>query len=148
MAAIDYNGIAVAIRSAILDYAQTEHAFVDIETEFTYGAELTPVVRVYLENRDAPVDEQKIRAGTATDYWITYALLCGAYSLEGQAEAAKSRNTFLADVEVAMMVDRTLGGKVTTLWLEGGQVFSARDAEGGEIAFAELLVTVVAQATT
>ena len=153
MAAINYWGIREGIRDAILRYEATENIYVHIEDEFVYSSEATPAVVIYLDSRDAADEFQVVRAGQATRFLLRFTLYIHAYSLESPAQAIKQRDETLANVELALMSDRTLSlstgtALVTQAWLEGGEMFSARTDEGEELATAEIQYVADVSATT
>jgi hypothetical protein len=153
MSAVDYWGVREAIKAAILGWTATENIYVHIEDEFLYSSEATPAVVIYLDSRDAVDEEQVIRAGQATRFMLRFTLYIHAYSLEGSAQAIKQRDETLAQVELALMNDRTLSlhdgtSKIIQGWLAGGEMFSGRTEEGEELASAEIQYVAAVNATT
>lgn len=144
MARVDYAGIADAIRARVA--AQVPQAVVTVERDVLMGFERTPWVNVRAVRRETTMP-QPIAAGTRTRFRVHYVCECWESGLGPAADVARRRDDLLGQVEVALMGDRTLGGKVDFLFLEGGEFFTGQEGDhlfiGGEVA-----VAVEVEATT
>lgn len=146
---IDYWGIRQEIRDILKDDADLSGVNVSIEDENYFAAERSPWVGVYLERRDAPIGIQRISAGQQTTYELRFILWCWVYSLEGVPDAIRRRDDVLARVEVALMRQRTLRGKVDHIRLEGGEMPSGRDPDAnGFMSGAEIIMIAQIKTTT
>lgn len=157
MARIDYNAIGEAIRELLVTDPQVSPAtgapIIELEGNAPFSdqgaidAERTPYVGIYLTGRDAPADDQRLRAGQTTTMRLRYTLLVVTYAADGVESAIRARNDLIGKVEVALMTDRTLGGTVDFHVLDGGDMPSAR-VGNGFAAFGDVLVTAQTTATT
>ncbi len=141
MAAVDYQGIRTGIRAAIQARGSLSGVTVLIEPEIVHAIDLAPCVTVTLTGREAPEDEQQLRAGQSTVYNVAATLAVIHFSMVGRDEAVRLRDAILGEVELALMADRTLGGVVQGLWLDGGPMEVERAGEGPFYAAAAIEVT-------
>lgn len=149
MARVDYYAIEQAIQTLLQGAASLSGVVVTVEEELLFGAEATPWVGIYLERRDAPSDQQSLSAGQRTRFRLRFSIWCWEYSLESVAKAIQLRDDLLGKVEVVLMGDRTLGNTVSTSWLEGGEMPSARLPGGsGWVSGGEIVLVADALATT
>jgi len=144
MARIDYHDIETGIKAVLEADAALTGVTVEVEREFPFGgADVPPWVGIYLESRAAPEDMQSLSAGTRTRYLLRFSLWCMRFSIESVEKAMELRDDLLGDVEIVLMKDRTLGGKVSVSWLEGGDMASAQlpsDMGAGFLAGAEIVM--------
>lgn len=120
MAAIDYTNIKSEIKNVI--ESNTPRARVLVEREIYFGVDEPSIVAVYMMSRSVPADRQKLAAGTRGDFTISFLLRCVGFDLESTEKAAERRDSLLADVEIALMGNRDLNGKIEHLFLGGGDV--------------------------
>lgn len=138
---IDYWGIREAIGKAINAWPGLERLPILLEESAEVPPEALPCVMIYLTERVSPDDIQRLAAGRRTDFRITFSVWVIDYSLDSLREATKRRDTLLAQVELALMKDRKLGGAVNGLSLFGGVVQFGRDEKSA--AFATGIETLV-----
>ncbi len=143
MAAIDYVGIRSAIKSLIESYPGLADVRVYVEEEPQFGlSDVARAIAVFTDRRSAPASEQNLGAGKRTRYYLRTVFVVVFFTLESFEAACNGRDEVLANLELALMANRTLSGKVSSSWLEGGELFSARDSQTGcFISVAELILT-------
>ena len=147
MARVDYFGIEEAIRDILVSDTSLGGISVLIEDEINFIE--GPVVALYLENRAAPAELQSLSAGQRTRFYVSFVLWVMDFSLDGIREASKKRDDLVGKVEIVLMKDRTLGGTVTTSWLEGGDFLNAQVPDvTGFVSAAEIRLTVDVRAAT
>lgn len=130
MAAVDYSGIRDKLKDILEADARTSGARIFIEEEPQFGlADQQAVIAVFMDRRDAPAPSQGLAAGKRTRYFLRLSLWVVAFSLENYKGACDRRDEVLGNLELVLMANRTIGDKVTSAWLEGGEMFSARDAQ-------------------
>lgn len=145
MARVDYYALEQAIADHLRKESELEGVRVEIEKQIDFGVD-SDAVFIYLDRRDAPAEEQRLSAGTRTDFLLTFSLWCLAFHLDSVAAASELRDDLLGRVEVALMRDRTFGGLAGTAWLEGGEFDTLED--NGFLSAAEVRLVVRAHATT
>ena len=151
MAWIDYTLIAQTIidrLDADVDLRAFGNVTLAIEEDLDAMVDMMPLVAIYYDRRDAFDADQSLSAGQRTRYQIRFVLWCWHSSYDSLADAAALRNELLAKVEVALMRDRTLGGLINKLWLEGGEFMSAAKGDGDFASGAEIILVVDAVAAT
>lgn len=149
MAAIDYAGIEDQLKTIIEADSTLDGARVYVEEEPQFGMmDSQKAISIFLHNRSAS-SGQSLSAGKRQRYDVKYSLWSTFFSLESFRVACTGRDALLGALELVLMADRTIGGKVNTCWLEGGQFLSARDdAAGVFVASAETILVANASAIT
>ena len=148
MAAVDYEGIRDEIESLLQTAAANggtlEGSRIYIEEEPQFGlSDEGGAIAVFMDSRTAPDGEQSISQGTRTRLYLRAAFWVVAFSMESYRSACNRRDALLGKLELLLMANRTLGGKVSTLWLNGGEMFSAKDPQSSSFtAIAEVIVTL------
>lgn len=146
MARLDYYAVEEGIREVLSADADLEDVRIEIETDVEMAPDGGGAVYVYLDRRDAPASEQRLAAGTRTDFLLRFALWCLDCDFESVAAASRRRDDLLGKVEVALMRDRSLNGTVDASWLEGGEFLTMQ--EQGFISGGEIILIAKAKATT
>lgn len=150
MAAPDYAGIKNAVKAAI-DNANPpiSNPLPRVVIEDSIYAGLADqsaqgggpnlgVVGIYMTGRSA-AQGQPLAGGQRGRYRVELVLWVLWFEMSDLKTAIDRRDALVAAVEQVLMRDRTFGGEVAMAWLEGGEMFSARDAApfpfvaGGEI---------------
>lgn len=144
MAAVDYVGIRAQIEAALNADVRTSDARVYVEEEPQFGlSDYKSVIAVFMDNRITPVMEQSVSAGKRTRFNLRVSFWVVAFSLESYRKACDARDVLLGDLELVLMDNRTLADKVATSWLEGGEMFSARDPQNAVFtAIAEVVMVL------
>ena len=143
MSADDYIGIRTQLTTIFAGGALTSGVSVFIEEEPQVGlADLGRCIAVFSMNRTAPPGEQNIASGKRTKWHWRLGVWVLAFSFTSFEEACVVRDTLLSNTELVLMKDRTIGGKANMLWLEGGEMYSARD-DGGSGVFMAAAETVL-----
>lgn len=133
MAAIDYYGIETQLQSILQAASSLSGVMVTVEEGFEFGlADVGKSVGIYLDQRN-PTQDQPLAAGQQTRFLVQLKLWCVAFSAESIAKACELRDSLIGAVELVLMQNRTIGGKVSTSWLAGGEFFSARNPNSGQL---------------
>lgn len=85
------------------------------------------VIGIYMVGRRQSPG-QPLAGGQRGRYLVELVLWVLWFEMSDLKTAIDQRDTLVAAVEQVLMRDRTFGGAVATAWLEGGEMFSARDA--------------------
>lgn len=146
MAAPNYAAIRTAIKTAI-DAANLSVAGpngnvtpkVTIEESLFVGAsDNVALVGIFMTGRRPSVG-QPLAGGQRGRYLVDLTLWALYFDMQSLENAIARRDELLAAVEQVLMRDRTYSGATASAWLEGGEVFAAKDAQpfpfvaGGEI---------------
>ncbi|MDZ4347913.1 MAG: hypothetical protein U1E51_36360 [Candidatus Binatia bacterium] len=144
MSAVDYQGIRDEIETVLSADARTEGARVYVEEEPQFGlSDHQSVIAVFMDSRGAPSGEQSVSAGMRTRFNLRVSFWVVAFSLDSYRKACDERDGLLGQLELVLMDNRTLGGKVAASWLEGGEMFSAKDPQSSVFtAIAEVVMTL------
>jgi hypothetical protein len=96
-------------------------------------------VVIYCQGVQAPEDDQPLTASRKQRLQVRFEIWCWRFAMTN-TQAAELRDALVGDVELALMLDRTLNGTVDTSWLEGGRFNRAEDPQslgrffcGGEV---------------
>jgi len=145
-ARIDYWGIEQKIAQVLK--AAPELVGVDITVEKELSFQRGPIVIIYLDQREVPIDQQTLSANTRARQVLTFSIWCWHFALE-VADGMRKRDDLLGKLELVLMNDDTFGDTVEASWLAGGQFMRLENAEGdGLMAGAECRLVVVAVGTT
>ena len=93
--------------------------------------------------REAP--GQPLAAGKRTRWHVRLSVWAVGFANTFE-KAAKERDDLVGSLELVLMNNRTVGGKVAAGWLEGGEFISVRDQSMGNYALAETVFVGEAQA--
>ena len=142
MAAIDYTGIGDGLKTILEADALTSDARVYIEEEPQFGlSDAEKAIIIYLDRRIINPTGQPIAAGKRTPYHVYFIIWSLYFTMANYKAACDGRNALLANLELVLMKERTIGGKATSSWLEGGQLITARD--GGTQTFVSAGETIL-----
>lgn len=126
MAAIDYSGIIRQLVTIFGAESETQGVRVFVEENPQFGmADNGRAIAIYLLSR-ASHPNQVFAANKRMRYMIRIAVTAFGFHIENFQEAEKLRDVLLANVELVLMRDPTIGGKASTSWLDGGEFASAR----------------------
>jgi len=146
MPRVDYYDIEVEMLQILK--ADTTLQGVQITVEDDFELDTGAWVAIYLDRRD-PTEGQSLSAGTRTRYNLYFSIWCWQYSLESTSQAARFRDDLIGKVEIALMKNRTLNNKVSHMWIEGGEMPSARlPGSKGHVAGGEIVVVAEVIAST
>lgn len=130
MSAISYADILAQLVTIFDAEPETSGVRVYIERDPEFGVmDIGTGLSVYLLSRSAHT-QQVLAAAKRTRYLVRFAVTAFAFDLESYESAARKRDDLLAGVELALMRNTSLGGLVTSSWLEGGDFVSARGSAG------------------
>lgn len=125
MAGIDYYGIEEKLGEILNACENLNEAVITVEEEPRFNADMQPWCGIFMTSR-SPAPNQRIAAGQQTQYHLNLSVWVFASSLESNREAIRLRDDFLSRVEVEIMKNRTIGGMVDYLWLEGGDMMTEK----------------------
>lgn len=128
MAVINYKGIRDAVQSILQADSRTSGARIYVEEEPQFGVMDKPAIALFMDRRTMTHD-QSLSTGKRTRYEIKMMLITVYFSLNSFHDACDGRDNLLAQLEATLMDNRTLNDTVKTMWLEGGELFSARDSQ-------------------
>ena len=130
MAAIDYAGVLTSLKALLDADSRTNDARTYIEEDPQYGLSDSGKVIVLTLNRRSATAGQSLAAGKRQRYLLSVGVWSVAFDMASFDAAAAKRDALLAQVELVLMDNRTLSGKVVALNLTGGEFFSVRNPEG------------------
>lgn len=152
MSAVPYKAIRDKIESIINDEIDNdgdlEGCRVYVEAEPQLGlSDTRTAIAVFLDRRSAAAVEQVAAAGRRTRYALTCTLWVLAFDMEDYRRACDKRDEVLGILELLLMQNRDLStdgvSLIDHMELEGGELFSARDARDSVFtAVAELVLTL------
>ena len=127
MAAVAYVGIRDQIKTILEGAATLAGARVYVEEEPQFGlADQQRAIVVYMDRRTAAAPDQPIAAGKRTRYMLRASIWTLFFAMESYKVACDGRDGVLGSLELVLMANPTIGGKVATAYLEGGEMISAR----------------------
>lgn len=148
---IPYNTIASQIKTILLADALTSGYTVEIETEPMFSVERTPWIGIYLSGREpgdiAASGGQSLSSAQRTRFNLKYTLVIVHVDYESLTNCIATRNTAMANVEVVLSKDRSIGNTVNTSYLTGGAVESGK-GNNGFVAVSEIELIAEATLTT
>lgn len=143
MAAVDYAGIRSQLKSILEGDATMAGVRIFVEEEPQFGLmDSEKVIVVFTDSRTAAPADQPLAAGKRTRWHLRTTLWTLCFSADSYRAACDGRDTVLANLELVLMNNRTIGGKVAASWLEGGAFVSAR-AAGGSMVYVAAAETVL-----
>lgn len=153
MARFDYYGLETDIQTILKADADVSAHWAErdpsilIEREMLFGMDECPAVIIYMDSRSAPSNLQGISSGQRTRFDLRLSLWVCEFHLDSVETASKNRDDLIGLVEVALMKDRTLGGKVGASWLDGGEFMTAQ-SDNGFISCGEITLVAEGLSTT
>jgi hypothetical protein len=148
MAIIAYQtlltGIVTRLQTELASFVPAPKIFVGEIVEMIEPREAFVVVTA--RGRAAPPDQQSMAAGRETRYWLQCAILAFRYAIE-RDQAYLNMLALTAEIERALMVDRTFGGLCNSAWLDGGSFDTIESAPGTFYVGSETLLTVDIEVT-
>ena len=149
MSAVDYTGIRDAIESILSTKTEAggvlEGSRIYIEEEPQFGLmDQAVAIALFMDTRSAPDGEQSISSGTRTRMYLRVTFWIVAFSIESFRKACNMRDDKMGALELVLMENRTLNDTVSTSWLNGGELFSAKDPQNNAVftAIAEVVMTL------
>lgn len=148
MARIDYYGIENAIANVLKTDSTLTGVTVLVEEELT--VQRGNVIGIYLDDRNVPIEDQPIAAGTKTRFNVNFSIWCWHFGIgRDRTLAQQQRDDLIGKVEIALMKNRTLQNTVTMSWLDGGDFISGPDPTGNQfMSGGEIRLTVDVTAST
>lgn len=142
---IDYWDLRVGIEEAIQAHEDLAGLRVVKEPHASPSPEELPAALVFMTERSTPEERQRLAAGTRADHRIVFSVWVLTYSLDAMEAAVRQRDRIMAKVEVALLRDRRLGGRLLKdLTLEAGDILHAQEEESeARVAFSTSIETRV-----
>lgn len=147
MAVAGYFAVEKAIRDRILLDPELIGVRAYIEEDLVWAAESAPAVYIYVTSREAPANEQRLAAGTRTDWILAISIWCVEWHIDSTERAAEARDSLIERVEIALMRDRTLNGTCDRSWLDGGE-FTGGMGNAGFLSAGEIVLRAKIFGTT
>ena len=147
MARIDYFAIELEIQKVLLQDAILVGAgvvHVVVEEDLVTSPEMCPWIGIYISDRESAGGP--IAAGTQQRFRVRYEVWCFEHAME-VPEAAKARDDIMGKVEVALLKNPTLNGKVTSMAITGGTFDSGR-VDAGFLMGGSIVLEIEKKATT
>lgn len=141
MSAVDYTGILTSLAAILRADALTSAARVFVEEDPQFGMSDVGQAVVLTMSSRSPMSGQAIAAGKRTRYLARIGVWSVGFDMESFEAACSKRDTLLGNVELVLMANRTISGKVTASNLEGGEFMNVRNP--GENVFCAMAETVV-----
>src|SRR3990167_5582044 len=113
MSAVDYHGILTELKAIL----EEDPAF-DLS-----GAGKAIVLTL---SRRRPTSRQPLAAGKRTRWEVSFSVWAMGFDMSFEAAASK-RDDLVGALELVLMNNRTVSGKLGSGWLEGGEFISVRD---------------------
>lgn len=145
MAAIDYHDIEDTVRDTI-NTATASGSNIYVTAEVNQPMNTNPWVAIYMQRR-VDSDIQVCAGGTIKKYSLEFSIWCWGWSLDNSIIAAKTRDDLLGFVEVTLMDNRKMGGKIDNGTIHGGE-FKTVEANKGYMSGAEIIYRAEVKATT
>ena len=129
MPAIDYQGVRDQLESILKADSRTSGARIFVEEEPQFGlSDAQKAIAVFMDRRSEQASDQMASAGKRTRYTLSISLWTVYFDMSTYRAACDGRDALMGQLELVLMDNRTIGGKVTASWREGGEMFAARDA--------------------
>lgn len=141
MSAIDYTGILSSYKSIFEGDSRTSAARVYVEEDPQFGQSDAGKAIVLTMVSRSPSSGQSMSAGKRTRYAARIGVWSVGFDMASFNDACIKRDALLAQVELVLMDNRTVSGKVTSSQLEGGEFMSVRNPT--EQVFCSMAETVV-----
>lgn len=130
MAAIDYAAITRQLAQILNEDSDIEGTRVFVEEMPQIGLmDAGVAIALYLLGRQ-PHPQQVAAAGKRTRFIVRISVVCLGFDAGSFLEAEQKRDDLIGKVELVLMRNRTINGKVAASWLEGGD-FASAQAPGG-----------------
>lgn len=138
MAVVDYHGILTELKT-ILDADATlgdVPVFIEEDPQFDLSGAGRAIVLTLSSRREG--GGQPLAAGKRTRWHVRIGVWAVGYALSFEL-AAKARDDLVGLLELVLMNNRTVSGKMAAGWLEGGEFISVRSQSEGSYALAETI---------
>lgn len=145
MAVVDYHGILTSLKTLLEADASLDGVpvFIEEDPQFDLSGAGKAICLTLGSRREA--SGQPMAAGKRTRWQGRLSAWAVGFALTFE-EAAKLRDDLVGSLELVLMNNRTVSGKVAAGWLEGGEFISVRDQTTGSYAIAETIFAFEVQA--
>ena len=130
MAAVDYHGVMVSLKAILEADASLAGVPVFIEQEPAFdviGA--GKAIVIVFDGRQTPGDLQPMAAGKRTRFHARYGIWSVGFG-QSYEEAAQNRDNLLGAVDLVLMNNRTVSGKLAHAWIDGGACVPVQNSQG------------------
>lgn len=126
MAAIDYTGILSTLATLLAADSRLAGVRIFVEEDPQFGlADQGKAIVLTLVNRSSS-SGQSMSAGKRTRYSVNIGAWSVGFDMASFNDACIKRDAVLGALELVLMDNRTISGKVTSAQLEGGEFMSVR----------------------
>lgn len=116
-----YTAITAAIKAQLIANLTGLSPMPRIEIERSLEPPDQSFIGIHLVSRTAAEDEQRLAISTTTHMQLRFEIICWRFAMT-TPDAMRLRDSLIGDTEVALMIDRSLGGTVSSSWLESGNM--------------------------
>ena len=129
MSTIDYHGVMVSLKAIFEADSRTSGVPVFIEQEPTFDINGSgKAIVIIFDGRQAPGDIQRIAAGKHTVFRARYGIWSVGFGISYD-EGAQRRDELLGAVDLVLNDNRTVSGKLSHSWVEGGVCVPVSNAQ-------------------
>lgn len=131
MAAIDYHGVMTSLKAIFEADSLTSGVPVFIEEEPAFDAynSAGKAIIIVFDGRQAPAQIQPIAAGKRVRLHARYGVWSVGFGLSYEA-AASRRDDLMGAVDLVLANNRTVSGKLSHSWIEGGVCVPVQASQG------------------
>lgn len=124
MAAVDYTGILSSLKTILEADSRLDGVRVFVEEDPQFGmADQGKAVVLTMKSR-SPSSGQSMSAGKRTRYAASIGAWSIGFDMATFNDACIKRDAILGQLELVLMENRTISGKVTSMQLGGGEFMS------------------------
>lgn len=143
MSAASYDEVVNALAEQLRSYSGLEGVRVEVEIDEVQGLPDDGGRALIVESMNRrPSSGQPMSAGRRLRNRFSIIVTSVGFDMESFRAAAAKRDALLGQVELAVLDDRTIGGMVANLEIQGGEFYRAR-ALGSPPLFAAVAETVL-----
>jgi len=136
VAAVNYHGLLTQLKTIIEADASLDGVPVFVEEDPAFDLSGAGKAIVLTLGNRRPSAGQPLAAGKRTRWEVTLSAWAMGYAMSFE-KAAALRDELVGALELVLMNNRTIGDKLASGWIEGGEFISVRDETTGSYAIAE-----------
>lgn len=142
MSKIDYYQLAEDIKDMLDADPLTQNILKTIEVDEAASLEMGPSIDIRIEGRQIREQDQTINNSTSFRAYINVVLMIFVFDLDSKRHAMQTRDTIIGDVEMILLNDPTIGGKVDCALLDGGSLDSGQTQQNGYFCAGEVKINI------
>lgn len=139
MAAIDYHGILTSLAAILEADASLAGSQVVVEQDPTFDLQGSGSAIVLTLDSRREAAGQPLAAGKRTRWHVRVSCWVVGFGMSFE-EAAERRDSIVGALELVLMNNRTVNGKVAAGWIEGGEFITVNRQSEGSFAMAETVL--------